>query len=572
MITFESIEWKNFLSTGNNPTKILLNKSDTTLIVGQNGTGKSTLLDALSFGLFGKPHRNINKQQLINSINQKNCSVTIELKVDNVYYKIIRTIKPNTFEIYKNGDIINQDSKARDYQKILENNILKFNYKSFHQIIVLGSSSFVPFMQLPQWQRREIIEDLLDISIFSTMREIVKENISKLKEQINANDYDFNLIKEKISLKEDHINEIEKLNDEIITNKKAEQDEITDQIIKLQRQMGDQYNSISSNIVDIQENLDNLNITKNNIMQESSDLKSQIKNIVKGVKFYETNDHCPTCEQDISDELKTSHTIKAKELAKTLQSQMTLIEEKEIANNEKIAKVQTNLSAFQETRSQIKMNENLIEKMNDQIAAIDKQISEIENKDSDSSKTKIELDNLIQTRKNIEEVRYELLDNRLYFDAIYQLLLDTGIKTKIIKQYLPAINNFINNYLQVMDFFISFNLDETFDEDIRSRHRDTFKYESFSEGEKARIDLSLLFTWRQIAKMKNSISCNLLILDETFDSSLDYDGIDNLTKILSTLDKNTSTFVITHKADALEGKFRSKIEFVKEKNFSKIAA
>jgi DNA repair exonuclease SbcCD ATPase subunit len=251
---------------------------------------------------------------------------------------------------------------------------------------------------------------------------------------------------------------------------------------------------------------------------------------------------------------------------------MTLIEEKEIANNEKIAKVQTNLSAFQETRSQIKMNENLIEKMNDQIAAIDKQISEIENKDSDSSKTKIELDNLIQTRKNIEEVRYELLDNRLYFDAIYQLLLDTGIKTKIIKQYLPAINNFINNYLQVMDFFISFNLDETFDEDIRSRHRDTFKYESFSEGEKARIDLSLLFTWRQIAKMKNSISCNLLILDETFDSSLDYDGIDNLTKILSTLDKNTSTFVITHKADALEGKFRSKIEFVKEKNFSKIAA
>ena len=572
MIIFESIEWKNFLSTGNNPTKILLNKSDTTLIVGQNGTGKSTLLDALSFGLFGKPHRNINKKQLINSINQKNCSVTIELKVDNVHYKIIRTIKPNTFEIYKNGDIINQDSKARDYQKILENNILKFNYKSFHQIIVLGSSSFVPFMQLPQWQRREIIEDLLDISIFSTMREIVKENISKLKEQISANDYDFNLIKEKISLKEDHINEIEKLNDEIITNKKAEQDEITNQIVKLQKQMGEQYNSISSNIVDIQENLDNLNITKNNIMQESSDLKSQIKNIVKGVKFYETNDHCPTCEQDISDELKTSHTAKAKELAKTLQSQMSLIEEKEIANNEKISKVQTNLSTLQETRSQIKMNENLIEKMNDQIAVIDKQILEIENKDSDSSKTKIELDNLIQTRKNIEEVRYELLDNRLYFDAIYQLLLDTGIKTKIIKQYLPAINNFINNYLQVMDFFISFNLDETFDEDIRSRHRDTFKYESFSEGEKARIDLSLLFTWRQIAKMKNSISCNLLILDETFDSSLDYDGIDNLTKILSTLDKNTSTFVITHKADALEGKFRSKIEFVKEKNFSKIAA
>src|SRR6056300_84270 len=250
MITVESIEWKNFLSPGNNPTKILLNKSDTTLIVGQNGTGKSTLLDALAFGLFGKPHRNINKQQLINSINQKNCSVTIELKVDNVYYKIIRTIKPNTFEIYKNGDIINQDSKARDYQKILENNILKFNYKSFHQIIVLGSSSFVPFMQLPQWQRREIIEDLLDISIFSTMREIVKENISKLKEQINANDYDFNLIKEKISLKENKINEIEKLNDEIITNEIAEQDEITDQIIKLQRQMGDQYNSISSNIVD----------------------------------------------------------------------------------------------------------------------------------------------------------------------------------------------------------------------------------------------------------------------------------------------------------------------------------
>lgn len=572
MIVFESIEWVNFLSTGNNPTKILLNKSDTTLIVGQNGSGKSTLLDALSFGLFGKPHRNINKNQLINSINQKNCKVTIELKVDNVSYKIIRAIKPNLFEIYKNGKLINQDSKTRDYQKILENNILKFNYKSFHQIIVLGSSSFVPFMQLPQWQRREIIEDLLDISIFSTMREIVKENTAKIKEQISNNDYDFQLTKEKIKLKQDYINDINQINDDIIAGKRLEQKNIEDDIINKQKEIAERYNSVNIDIETLKLDLYSLNETKHKIIEESSDVKNQIKNIVKSVKFYETNDHCPTCEQDIDDELKNTHIEKAKETAKSLQSIMDSIDKSEQDTNNKIKTMQSNLDALQENQSLIRMNENLIEKMFDQIALIDKQIDDLKNKDSDVSQSKSELEKLINVRTHLEEQRYELLDNRLYYDAIYQLLLDSGIKTKIIKQYLPIINKLINNYLQVMDFFISFNLNEMFDEDIRSRHRDTFKYESFSEGEKARIDLSLLFTWRQIAKMKNSISCNLLILDETFDSSLDYDGIDNLTKILSTLDKNTSTFIITHKADALEDKFRSKITFIKEKNFSKIAA
>ena len=571
MIIFEDITWSNFLSTGNNPTKIILNRSSSTLIVGQNGAGKSTLLDALSFGLFGKAHRNINKNQLINSVNNKNTLVEINFKADKTHYKIIRGIRPNIFEVWQNGIMINQDSTSRDYQKLLEQTILKFNHKSFHQIIVLGSSSFIPFMQLPSHQRREIIEDLLDITIFSVMREGIKESLDKLREELKDNDYQYQLIKEKIKLKHDYISEVAVINDDIIKNKRTEQDTITDAIFEIQKENNTLKQLLDANKDRLETELQELNKQKNIIMKQGASINAEINQVVKEAKFYENNDNCPTCHQDLDLELKETHITKAQTKAKSLSANMTEVTIQEKSNSSNALKISTELNKLYDNQNKINSNNSVVNNQHRQIEIIEKQINDLLNKDPDISKSKLELDELEGYRTEIEKLRYTMLENRLYNEAIYELLKDTGIKTKIIKQYLPVINKLINNYLQVMDFFISFNLDETFSENIKSRHRDIFNYDSFSEGEKARIDLSLLFTWRQIAKMKNSISCNLLILDETFDSSLDYDGTDNLTKILDTLDAGTNTFIISHKADVLEGKFRNKIEFVKDKNFSKIA-
>jgi len=571
MIIFEDIEWSNFLSTGNNPTKIILNRSSSTLIVGQNGAGKSTLLDALSFGLFGKAHRNIKKDQLINSVNKKNALVEVNFKADKTQYKIVRGIRPNIFEVWQNGVMINQDSTSRDYQKLLEQTILKFNHKSFHQIIVLGSSSFIPFMQLPTHQRREIIEDLLDITIFSVMREGIKENLGKLREQLADNDYQYKLIKEKIKLKHDYISEVAVINDDIIKNKRTEQDTITAGIVVTQKENNDLKRKLDANKDRLESELQELNKQKTVIMKQGANINAEINQVVKEAKFYENNDNCPTCHQDLDSELKETHISKAQTKAKALSADMTEVTTREKSNSSSTVTISTELNKLYDNQNKINSNNTIINSQNRQIEAIEKQINDLLNKDPDVSKSKIELNKLEEYRSEIESLRYTMLENRLYNEAIYELLKDTGIKTKIIKQYLPVINKLINNYLQVMDFFVSFNLDETFSENIKSRHRDIFNYDSFSEGEKARIDLSLLFTWRQIAKMKNSISCNLLILDETFDSSLDFDGTDNLTKILDTLDKDTNTFIISHKADVLEGKFRNKIEFVKDKNFSRIA-
>jgi DNA repair exonuclease SbcCD ATPase subunit len=543
MIIFEDITWSNFLSTGNNPTKIILNRSSSTLIVGQNGAGKSTLLDALSFGLFGKAHRNINKNQLINSVNNKNTLVEINFKADKTHYKIIRGIRPNIFEVWQNGIMINQDSTSRDYQKLLEQTILKFNHKSFHQIIVLGSSSFIPFMQLPSHQRREIIEDLLDITIFSVMREGIKESLAKLREELKDNDYQYQLIKEKIKLKHDYISEVAVINDDIIKNKRTEQDTITDAIFKIQKENNTLKQLLDANKDRLETELQELNKQKNIIMKQGASINAEINQVVKEAKFYENNDNCPTCHQDLDSELKETHITKAQTKAKSLSANMTEVTIQEKSNSSNTLKISTELNKLYDNQNKINSNNSVVNNQHRQIEIIEKQINDLLNKDPDISKSKLELDELEGYRTEIEKLRYTMLENRLYNEAIYELLKDTGIKTKIIKQYLPVINKLINNYLQVMDFFISFNLDETFSENIKSRHRDIFNYDSFSEGEKARIDLSLLFTWRQIAKMKNSISCNLLILDETFDSSLDYDGTDNLTKILDTLDADTNTLL-----------------------------
>ena len=570
MIIFEDIEWKNLLSTGNNPTKIYLNRSESTLVVGHNGAGKSTLLDALSFGLFGKPHRAVSKNQLINSVNKKGCLVTINFKVDSHTFKVIRGIKPNIFEIWQNGNMINQNSTSRDYQKLLEQTILKFNHKSFHQIIVLGSSSFVPFMQLPAWSRREIIEDLLDIKIFSVMKEFVKTRLSTLREEINDNKYQYDLIIEKLKLKNSYIADITRINDDIITEKTKQVADLESKLIEHQRSNNTLLQQIETVQPKLETELKELNTSKLSIVQEHAKINQKIQHLVKEVKFYEVNDNCPTCHQDIDPVLKTTKVEEGEAKAKVLFVSSEENKTQESENKENIASITESLNEVYEKQKVINTNINYITSFQNQIEEIDKQIADLDSSGSDSTKAVNELNELKDDRRIIEDKKYALQDDKLYNEAIFELLKDTGIKTKIIKQYLPTINKLVNNFLQVMDFFVSFDLDETFSEVIRSRHRDNFTYESFSEGEKSRLDLSLLFTWRQIAKMKNSVSCNLLILDETFDSSLDYDGVENLTKILNTFDTNTNIFIISHKGDVLENKFRNKIEFIKDKNFSKI--
>ena len=570
MILFQTLKWKNFLSTGNSFTELDFREHKTNLIVGHNGAGKSTLLDALSFALFGKAHRNIGKPQLVNSINNKDCVVEVNFNVSGSAFKIIRGIKPNIFEIYKNGDLINQDSHNKEYQKILEANILKLNHKSFHQIVVLGSSSFIPFMQLPAQHRRDVIEDLLDINVFSKMNQILKEKNSLLKDQIKDVGYKIDLQSNKIDTQKKYIQDINRINKDL-------KDQKLQQIIDLQSQMKDLNVENDGLRVQIEENNDTIlsSISKfENKRQEllgyDNKFKSEIKSVVKEAKFFEDNCTCPTCSQDIDEAIKkdrlTTASSKAKELTTALDKLATELSiTEESLNSDK--------SKLEEVRSwQQKQNSNiqLITHIQSNIASVQNDINNLTDTTSDISKAKDDLELYTDAKGAMTESKLELNEQFQYNQCIAEMLKDTGIKTKIVKQYLPVINRLVNQYLQILDFFVHFNLDESFQESIRSRHRDSFSYDSFSEGEKQRIDLALLFTWRMIAKMKNSVSTNLLILDETFDSSLDYEGVDNLMKIIHELDDDTNVFVISHKGDILDGKFARKIEFFKDKNFSKI--
>ena len=570
MIYFNYVKWKNFLSTGNEWSEVQLDKSPTTLIVGQNGSGKSTLLDALSFALFGKPHRNINKPQLINSINNKNCEVEVTFTIGKHKFKVVRGIKPGKFEIWQNSNMINQSSTVKDYQKFLEQNILKLNHKSFHQIVVLGSSSFIPFMQLPAQHRRDIIEDLLDIQIFSKMNQILREKDTKLKEEINSITYEYDLNKEKISLQKKYIRDITELNEDQISKKETQIDEYTDEIHLLNRTNED----LSNELLKLQEGLDDdlkeAHNKKQSLLHYKAQFQTQVKSVVKDAKFYEENSVCPTCSQDIADNLRHEKLSIAKSKAKELNEAIFDASEQSTVVESTIERLNRVSEQVRENASSISSNNSTITRLQGQIHDLQNEIDSLKGSGGDLKKANEELNTLNEARNVLSEEKLKLVDTRSYNQAASEMLKDTGIKTKVIKQYLPVMNNLINKYLQVLDFFVSFNLDESFNETIKSRHRDSFNYASFSEGEKQRIDLGLLFTWRQIAKMKNSTSTNLLILDETFDSSLDHDGIDNLMKILYTLDDNTNVFVISHKGDLLDGKFRSKIEFVKEHNFSKM--
>ena len=570
MIHFKSVSWKNFLSTGNDTIKVQLDRTPSTLVVGSNGAGKSTMLDALSFGLFGKPHRDIKKDQMINSINKKGTVVEVEFNIGNSEFKIVRGIKPNKFEIWQNNNMINQSSNARDYQKFLEQNILKLNHKSFHQVVVLGSSSFIPFMQLPAWTRRSVIEDLLDINIFSKMNTLLKERNSKIKEELTEINHSLDLYKAKMDTQSKYIKDLQAINKDMIESKENSIEAYEDDVKALVNQSSELGKNLDA-LTEIENNKhDELSRKVSDIKSEDKVFKSKIKDLVSQAKFFEENEICPTCDQDIDAKIKDNRLSHIKATAANIQEGM-----KELSlDNDKCAsqllECQNNMKELLAKQRQINSNNDKINIMQREIEKIQKEISTLLQSSGDIKTAKDELNALRDNKDSITEKKLEYVEERTYNEVIGEMLKDTGIKTKVIKQYLPVMNRLINQYLQVLDFFVAFHLDENFTETIRSRHRDAFNYASFSEGEKQRIDLSLLFTWRQIAKMKNSASTNLLVLDETFDSSLDHDGIDNLTKILNTLEDGTNVFIISHKGDILENKFRSKIEFIKERNFSKI--
>ena len=570
MIYFKSCRWKNFLSTGNDFIEIKLDKSPTTLIVGQNGAGKSTLLDAISFGLFGKPHRDINKNQMINSINKKGTIVEVDFTIGNADFKVVRGIKPNKFEIWQNNNLINQASNARDYQKFLEQNILKLNHKSFHQVVVLGSSSFIPFMQLPAWSRRSVIEDLLDINIFSKMNTLLKERNAKIKDELTDINHQIELFKTKIDSQSKYIKGLEALNNDQIEGKRESIKEHKNTISELfeeSKELGKNLQTLIST-----EEKANKSALEKVSQLKSYDLQfnSKIKELVEQSRFYEENDQCPTCDQEINQEKKDSKIEDIKVKAKSVQQDKEDLSKRMGAMDLELNEIANNLNTLRQKQQKINSNNDKISILQKEIGKIQKEIDDLSSQTGDSATARKELKKFRKSKDDVTEKKLQYVEERTYNEVIGEMLKDTGIKTKVIKQYLPVMNRLINQYLQILDFFVAFHLDENFNETIRSRHRDTFNYASFSEGEKQRIDLSLLFTWRQIARLKNSAATNLLILDETFDSSLDHDGIDNLTKILNTLEDGTNVFIISHKGDILENKFRSKIEFFKHKNFSKI--
>jgi len=545
-----------------------LDRSPTTLIIGENGAGKSTILDALCFGLFNKPFRNIAKKQLVNSVNNGSSVVEVEFSIGTKEVKVVRGIKPNAFEVYVNGNMINQDANARDYQKHLEQQIMGLNYRSFTQVVILGSSTFVPFMQLPTKARREVVEDILDIKIFSLMNFLLKNKTKELNEETRNVDYNFDLTKEKVKLQEKFIKEVVNNKSEIIAEnqQKVHDNQFTinarkEDILALEQDK----NNLSYNAEEqarLEDKIQKLSKTEAALQNKRSNHERQIQ-------FFQTNDECPTCEQSITESTKQTQTERRNEKVRELERAIGELEELENGEKSKLDVIISNLESIRKhdveiakIRASIKEMELFNEKLKKDIETYESgQISEEDKEKLAKLKGQIEL---------IEEQKSKLTEDKFYIDVARNLLQDTGIKTKIIKQYLPIMNKLVNTYLSSMDFFVNFNIDENFNETIKSRFRDEFSYASFSEGEKMRIDLALLFTWRAIAKMKNSTNTNLLILDEIFDSSLDGTGTDDFLKILNTF-HDQNVFVISHKQDMLFDKFRSVVKFEKVKNFSRIA-
>lgn len=567
MILFTKIRWRNFLSTGNIFTEIVLNNKKNTLIIGENGSGKSTLLDALTFALFGKAFRNINKPQLINSINKKDALVELYFNIGSNKYKIIRGIKPTVFEVYMNDNLLNQSAESKDYQEILEKQILKVNYKSFCQVVVLGSATFQPFMQLSKGQRREVIEDLLDLQIFTSMNSLLKNKISVNADNINDCILKQNILEQKIVLIKDHLKQIQSDNTELIEEKNV-----------LLKKITDEYETIEKNIVVLD---DEINVLKTKVktekaLKEKSRQLDQLRHKIEAnlnvinndILFFNNHEDCPTCKQSIE------HSFKQK-----------IVSEKDIQKGEiedglnKLSKEYEKLSKKIQTVSDI--NSKLNDLTFQQYTLNSKLTSLLEKKDQtykDIEKLKIKtstvnddkISELEADLNNVNKVYTELSNEKNLYNAASILLKDNGIKSRIIKQYVPIMNKLINKYLSALDFFVHFELNEEFEEILKSRYRDEFSYSSFSEGEKMKINLAILFTWRAIAKLRNSINTNLLIMDEVFDSSLDANGVEEFLKLLDDMTGDTNTFIISHKKDQLLDKFENIIRFEKKKNFSKI--
>jgi len=567
-IRFNKVKWRNFLSTGNNWTEVNLDSHRSTLIVGENGSGKSTMLDALSFGLFGKAHRNIKKDQLVNSINEKNAEIEVEFTVGRHAFRVYRGIRPNKFEIWQNGQMINQSANARDYQKYLEQSILKLNHKSFHQIVVLGSSSFIPFMQLPAQTRREVIEDLLDIQIFSKMNGILKEHLSVLKEEIKEIDYNTNLIKEKISLQQKYIRDITEMNDGQIRQKRDEITSYNSEIEVLQARNSTLSNDVAQKNDGLDEQIAELSSKREKVLEYKAQFQQQVTSVVKEAKFYEENTTCPTCTQDIHSELREKKLSGAKEKSRELKEALDHAASESVNLEEELRRLREISSGVAEANSEIHSNNQAIERLQKSIRETQNLITDLEGKSGDLQIANDELRRLKEEKEQMTEKKLDLMGTQTYKQAASEMLKDSGIKTKIIKEYLPVMNNLVNKYLQVLDFFVSFHLDEGFNESIKSRYRDAFNYASFSEGEKAKIDIALLLTWRQIARMKNSASTNLLIMDEVFDGSLDALGTDSLMSILNSFGEDSNTIIISHNTDQIYDQFDKVLTFKKENNFS----
>ncbi len=568
MITFKYVRWKNFLSTGNNFTEIQLDRSPTTLIIGENGAGKSTILDALCFGLFNKPFRNISKKQLVNSVNNSSTVVEVEFNVGGKDVKVIRSIKPNKFEVYVNDNMINQDANARDYQKYLEQQIMGLNYRSFTQVVILGSSTFIPFMQMPVKARREVVEDILDIKIFSLMNFLLKGKTKQLNDELRDVEYQFDLTKDKIKLQQKFIEEVVNNKSGIISENKQKISDNSSTIVGKNKDIkaleieSDELSKDTDERLTLEDKIRKLSRTEAALKNRKGEHDRQIQ-------FFQTNDECPTCEQSITDTTKQTQIATRTDKITEIENGIRDLQRMESEEQTRLDIVLQNLDQIRNNDVEIAKVRSSITELESFNAKLQKDIETYE-QGSISDEDKQKLSELKGRIAHIEEQKTKLNEDKFYNNIARELLQDSGIKTKIVKQYLPIMNKLVNTYLSSMDFFVQFHLDENFNETIKSRFRDEFSYASFSEGEKMRIDLALLFTWRAIAKMKNSTNTNLLILDEIFDSSLDGTGTDDFLKILNTF-HDQNVFVISHKQDMLFDKFRSVLKFEKVKNFSRIA-
>ena len=571
MIVFKKIRWMNFLSTGNVWTEVDLNRTKSTLIVGDNGAGKSTILDALCFALYGKPFRKINKGQLMNSINRKKLCVELEFQIGSSQYRIIRGIKPNTFEVYQNGTMLNQDAAVRDYQESLEKQILKLNHKSFCQVVVLGSATFTPFMQLPATHRREVIEDLLDIQIFSTMNALLKDKQQSNKDDLTHAEYQYDLTEEKIKLQNKHTDDLVANAQKVIEDKKISILQTQQSIDKIK----DNIKTISAEIVQLNDSVEDKQSTEkkiNKINSLESQLEDKIRKIKKEIQFFTDYDNCPTCSQEIDHDFKCDTVDKRNKQLSETQGALEQLEAEYERVNTRLNEILTVVTRITNLNTQVSSDNATMTVLSSNIDNLRSEINNLQSQQTTLQVDNEQLKTLEDELKSLCTNREKLVDDKEVLNVASTLLKDGGIKTRIIKQYVPIINKLINKYLAAMDFFVSFELDENFNETIKSRFRDDFSYASFSEGEKMRIDLSLLFAWRAIAKIKNSVSTNLLILDEVFDSSLDGGGTDEFLKILNNLTSDVNVFIISHKGDQLYDKFHSVIKFEKHKNFSRMAA